>query len=198
VLGLLSGGPAAAQICLPGADAVQAAAAFELRSGGATVLDTRTGLEWQRCPEGFVLHDAGTPQASGDDLCIAQASTSFDWGAGLRHAEAVNTPVGETTSNGLPGQGGAHGASDWRVPNLKELASLAYLQCREPALNLQVFPAVPGTTWFWSASPTVPPPDGGNVVVGVDYVWAVDFSDGSDLRIGKTGTLHLRLVRDGS
>jgi hypothetical protein len=46
---------------------------------------------------------------------------------------------------------GAYFFSDWRLPQLPELASIAERQCRNPRINLTLFPDTPPAA-YWSAT----------------------------------------------
>ena len=94
--------------------------------GNGTVTDTRTGLMWKQCLEGY-----------GADNCTADGGTSsFTWNAALTLAESHEFA----------------GHSDWRLPNLKELRSLVE-ECRNtPAINNDVFPNTSSSV-VWSGSP---------------------------------------------
>lgn len=101
-----------------------------------TVIDIRTGLQWQRCPAGYVLDERGTPDDFTDDACEQQGDVRFTWQQAFDAAAALNAATGE---------------SDWRLPNLKELTSILERKCFAPALNLQIFPEV---AWqaYWSST----------------------------------------------
>jgi hypothetical protein len=101
-----------------------------------TVRDRRTGLQWQRCPAGYAINDGNTPIEFSDDSCEAAAETRLTWRQSFDAAAALTI---------------ASGQSDWRLPNLKELMSIAERKCVAPALNLLVFPNI---TWqqFWSST----------------------------------------------
>ncbi|MDD2926285.1 DUF1566 domain-containing protein [Rhodoferax sp.] len=73
----------------------------------------------------------------------------------------------------------------WRLPNVKELASLV-ASTQGPAIDLAVFPGTTGVN-YWSASPDVRLPS---------YAWVVDFGTGSVLSIRRpTAGVLVRLVR---
>ncbi len=78
-----------------------------------TVTDTNTGLMWQKCQLGL----------SGD-ICETGSVVTFTWEEALDEA-SLNDYSGYT---------------DWRVPNIKELASIVEYQCNTPAINLNIFP----------------------------------------------------------
>ena len=105
---------------------------------GAEVTDKRTGLEWARCSLG---------QSWNGSTCTGTASTHTHEQA-LAQAQAAN--VG--------------GASGWRLPNVKELASLADKGCRDPAIDSTAFPNTP-SSWYWASSPNVGNSDGAWVVI---------------------------------
>lgn len=127
--------------------------------GNGTVTDTRTGLMWKQCAEG--LSGAG---------CQAGTARTFTWTEALTQAE-LSTFSGYT---------------DWRMPNVKELASLVE-DCRvSPAINTILFPNTT-SAWFWSGSPSV----------GIFEAWLVKFGSGSvDARF-RNQRLHARFVRGG-
>lgn len=82
---------------------------------GAEVLDTSTGLRWRRCAEG---------QSWNDNSCTGTATVFLTARDATDHARA------EAAHTGLP----------WRMPNIKELATLFDEHHRYPAVNPQVFP----------------------------------------------------------
>jgi len=99
---------------------------YTVHSDG-TVTDTRTGLMWKQCVEGY-----------GGSNCTADGGpTWFDWADALAHAEDHSFA----------------GHSDWRLPNLKELRSL-FEECRiSPAINDTIFGANTPSTTVRSGSP---------------------------------------------
>lgn len=79
----------------------------------------------------------------------------------------------------------AHSQIGWRLPNVKELASLADRGCRAPSIDSSVFPAV-SSYWYWTST----------AYAGVtDNAWFVRFSDGLvDVNI-RRAEYAVRLVR---
>ena len=92
-----------------------------------TVIDTETGLMWQRCVAG----------ATGDD-CTGGSLESLSWQAALALADSS----------------GFAGFSDWRLPNLAELRSIMAYDRHTPAINATVFPTSSAAMSFWSSSPS--------------------------------------------
>jgi hypothetical protein len=83
------------------------------------------------------------------------------------------------------------GASDWRLPNYKELWSIVDVTQLQPAVDPQAFPATPLEN-FWSSSPV------GNMRT---RAYAVDFANGLPRYSGgppMTTTNGVRCVRGGS
>ncbi len=136
--------------------------------GNGTVTDTRSGLMWAKCAVG----KTGTTCASG-------AAARYTWKGALDFAEV-------SSHAGYP---------DWRLPDVKELASIVEQRCVNPAINQDpaVFPNTPAS-FFWSSSPWT---------ATVSSAWTVYFyygSSGYALRdkdvVGRDLGIHVRLVRD--
>jgi hypothetical protein len=171
----LAAGAAQAQVCNDRIAFATPSGRFA-DNGNGTVTDLRTGLTWQRCPVGFAFDDNGTPAVTQDDRCAPGATTTFTWQQALQEAAALNQA------------GGYAGFADWRVPNIKELASIVETRCAAPSINLATFPGTPSTAAFWSASYQVGPP----TLVSVQ---AIDFGTGQDRNVAKASLAHVRLVR---
>lgn len=127
-------------------------AALTLNAAGDEITDSKTGLVWKRCTEGMVWSD-GT--------CTGVAAT-------YTHEQALTRAAFQS---GLLG---------WRLPNVKELASIIDYNRASPAIDVVAFPNTPGN-WFWSSTPVAGTPD---------YAWNVFFVEGS---IGNSNGLGLRV-----
>ncbi|MFI3196356.1 MAG: DUF1566 domain-containing protein [Methylococcaceae bacterium] len=138
--------------------ATQAADRYTVSANGEEVKDNETQLIWRRCPAGM-----------GGSGCTGSAST-FTHQAALQHA------AGQAASTGVA----------WRLPNVKELASLADLGRRNPAIDTAFFPNTPSNV-FWSSSPNV----------GYTYnAWYVNFYYGYVNDYGvRNSAFPVRLVR---
>ena len=136
-------------------------------AGAETVLDKATGLTWKRCLEGL----------SGAN-CATGSALAGTWAEALARATAVNA---------APATLGA-GASDWRLPNRNELATLVERKCTNPAINSTLFPATAAQS-FWTSSP---------YALNAAFAWYVDFNAGDIGPAFKTGAKNIRLVRGGT
>lgn len=133
-------------------------------NGDGTVTDRKLKLMWTRCSAGQVW-TAGS--------CSGQAGT-YTWESAGQWVSDVNAR-------------GTYFFSDWRLPQLSEIATLIERQCSNPRLNLAVFPNTPAGI-FWSATPRVGSAEKSSVYV-------LDFgSDGVDSQ-SREQRSHARLVR---
>lgn len=132
---------------------------------GAEVKDAATGLIWRRCAEGQEL--------VGND-CLGEAWT-------FSPLDAQAQAMSEADATGVA----------WRLPNIKELASLAELEAMLPAIDSSVFPNTPAT-YFWSSTPyALSKP---SVAWGF---WVTNFSYGGVGQQGHNLSYPIRLVRAG-
>jgi len=133
-------------------------------NGDGTLTDTQSNLTWMRCSLGQVW--SGT-------TCTGKSST-YTW----ESAKVETCKLNE--------QGGYAGHSDWRVPQIPELAMIVERQCSNPRTNLALFPETP-SSYFWTATE---PADPGNAYV-------LSFGDEGAKFISRGETLNVRLVRGG-
>jgi hypothetical protein len=128
-----------------------------------TVSDNETGLMWMQCAEGQTWESNG-----GEGNCTGSVSF-YSW----------------DTASALASDKAFAGYSDWRLPDLKELASLVAEDRYDPAINSTIFPSTPSSS-FWSGSLYV---SYGNLS------WAVNFYYGSDIGDNRSSLRNVRLVR---
>lgn len=107
--------------------------------------------------------------------------------------------VGQTWSGSTcTGTTGAHSheqalllaqpSNGWRLPNVKELSSLADKGCRSPAIDSSAFPNTPSVQ-YWSSSPFMG-------AGGGSLAWNVHFENGSVFNgYGRSSPYAVRLVR---
>lgn len=131
--------------------------------GDGTVTDNITGLMWKQCAEG--LSGAG---------CKSGIVQYLTWQGALQRAQGLTFA----------------GNSDWRLPNIKELASLVEDRCMFPTININIFPSVLSGE-YWSSSPDT---------MHSYNAWVVNFYTGDvnndylrNREVGKA----VRLVREG-
>jgi len=105
-----------------------------------------------------------------DGTTCSGRATIFPWAAGLKTAESYEFA----------------GYNDWRLPNKNELESIVEGRCFSPAINDEIFPATP-VAFFWSSSPYAAISEG---------AWSVDFEYGTVIATVKSGSMHIRLVRN--
>jgi hypothetical protein len=127
------------------------------------VTDQKTGLIWRRCVEGMSW--------------AAETSTCTGTAAAYTYDQALAQAITASIATGIT----------WRLPNIKELASIADKSRRNPAIDATVFPATPSNL-FWSSSPYVGDPA---------LTWSVSFSDGYVNHPFRTSSNYVRLVRAG-
>ena len=160
-LALAAGGALAAQTCKYDSIPATAPASRFTDNGDGTVTDKATGLQWKRCSEGQTWDGA---------TCTGSA-TQHTWKQALRLADGASYA----------------GKDDWRLPNLKELASIVERACYGPAIDLVPFPGTP-SNGYWPSSPNA---------YYAGSAWSVDFRHGSDGVYYKGSGFHVRLVRGG-
>ncbi|GGF82775.1 Lcl C-terminal domain-containing protein [Alteromonas lipolytica] len=147
-----------AQECLTNAVETTADEVFSMVTP-ATVLHIPTGLIWQRCAVG---------QTWDGTTCSGEAE-QLTWQQALVYARDFDASLLE----------------GWRVPNVKELASLTERNCVRPAINTTFFPATPSDS-FWSSTPSL---------TDQERVWTVAFFNASHSIKEKQRAIYLRLVK---
>lgn len=130
-----------------------------------TVSDQTHGLMWKKCSEGQSWRQAG-------NSCDGKAA-GISWDDALNQVEILNA-----------GKGFA-GFKDWRLPTIKELATLIEYDRPNP-IDLSVFPGTP-SLWYWSSTP---------YQRQATRAWFLAFGSG-DISIERIDnpSLHVRLVR---
>jgi len=101
---------------------------YTLGNNNLTVVDSSTGLMWQRCAIG----QSGA-------TCNIGEPTESDWGSAILAAQS--STVG--------------GFTDWRLPNIQELLSLSALDRRNPAINTSIFANSSNRRDYWSSTPSI-------------------------------------------
>jgi len=149
---------ATSQTCLPDFDVTLKADEFVDNADG-TATDVTLGLVWMRCSLG---------QTWTDETCTGDASK-------LTWQKALQAAHGYKYAEKL----------GWRVPNMKELASLTERSCVRPAINELFFPDTFSDA-YWTSTPSVVDPQ---------RAWVIAFSNSSNSLKDKRLFVFLRLVR---
>lgn len=163
ILGWLLAGQAHAATCIDYKVASAPDGRYQDNSDG-TITDILHGLEWKRCSEGQDGNDCSTGTAS-----------MMNWQQALQLVDSLNAT------------GGYAGHTDWRLPNIKEFASLIENQCMEPAINETLFPATQSFR-YWTSSPNL-------TAISDSSTWQIDFDIGRQFPGSRNGLAHVRLVR---
>lgn len=146
------------QTCLPTFDASTQTDEFVDNADG-TATDETLGLIWMRCSLG---------QTWEDETCIGDASE-------LTWQQALQTAHGYEYAEQL----------GWRVPNMKELASLTERSCVRPAINELFFPNTSSDN-YWTSTPSVVDPE---------RAWVIAFFNSSNSLKDKRLFVFTRLVK---
>jgi hypothetical protein len=144
------------------------------------VTDHITGLQWT--DDANVSNSGMKKQwltTSNYDICKGQNGQTQDTAKCTDTSGDTATTYCTTLTLG--------GFTDWRLPNIDELLSIADISKRNPAIDTTAFENVV-SYYYWSSI---------TVVGNEDYAWAVGFDDGSDVWGGKSYSLYVRCVRDG-
>lgn len=138
---------------------------FDLNSNDGTAFDRLTGLTWMRCHNELAWNSTAQNceySLNDQDQLIFVKLT---WVDALLAAEQANTDS-------------MLGFADWRLPNIKEIASLQDLGCKNDddlAIDDRVF-LLPSNVAYWSSTPT-------RLKIGEEVTsplsWAYDFKVGN-------------------
>ena len=107
----------------------------------------------------------------------ASSGTCTGTASAFTHESALTRASTQATATGVA----------WRLPNVKELSSIADKSRINPAIDTVAFPATPAS-WFWSSSPYVGYADG---------AWYVYFFSGYVFSNFRGNSYYVRLVRAG-
>lgn len=141
---------------------VTTAKQYVISADGHEVIDTKTGLIWQRCVIGMAWNGS---------TCTGTANAYM-------HEEALISAKTVANSTGIA----------WRMPNVKELASMTDRNFNSPAIDALTFPGTPSAAsdLFWSSS-----------YAHYGNAWWVDFNRGGVGAYIRTYNGYVRLVRAG-
>ena len=134
-------------------------------NGDGTVTDVDSKLMWMRCSSG---------QSWANDQCTGQA-TAYNWADAVREAHQIN-------------RNGDAFFNDWRLPALRDLATITDRGCENPRTNLLLFPGTPSSV-FWTSTPR----PGGK---SEDLAFALSFGAEGVLVARKDERFYVRFVRN--
>ena len=161
------------------------AAALAMSLGGVSVGFAQT------CPAGFTLNAPNSRYVVQTDTSqVKDINTTLIWqrcSVGQTGSSCTGSPTAMSWQAALAAAAtaGSSGGFAWRVPNNKELLSLAETACYNPAINPSMFPGT-ASSGYWSSS---------SVAGGPSNAWFVGFSYGDDGYGNKAGNYYVRLVR---
>ena len=158
ILMILFSFAARGQTCLLSIIPTNPSSNFVVNTDG-TVTDKTFKLTWMRCSLG---------QTWSVDTCVGDAS-ELNWQQALQTAHGY-----EYASK-----------KGWRVPNIKELATITERSCVRPAINQELFPNTPSDD-FWTSTPSVQDPQ---------RAWVIAFFNSSNSVKQKNLFVFTRLVR---
>jgi len=127
-----------------------------------TVTDLWTGLQWHKCTVGQGFNDQ-TNRCDGDAASFTDVPSAQQFVLDLNNGD------------------GAAGHNDWRVPNVKELASIVEYACIGPAVRQTVFEDIENASFYIT-----------NTDAGNSLYWSVYLSLGSVDRSVGTRLLMVR------
>jgi hypothetical protein len=163
---LVLGGPALAQqSCDTQSYTLSSPTSRFADNADGTATDTVSNLMWMRCSAG----QSWTGQA------CSGAPSRLDWRAAQSLVQSMN-------------QRGTLFFNDWRLPLLRELATIAERQCQNPRVNLAVFPDTPAA-FYWTASSRSGPQSEG-------FAFALSFGAEGARFLDKDEPGLVRLVRN--
>jgi hypothetical protein len=125
------------------------------------VLDEATGLIWQRCTFGRPWTGL---------VCGAGTGPIYTHEQALVHAQNARTAT-----------------KAWRLPNIKELASIIDWTQRTPSIDSAAFPNTMWTVNYWSATPNVQDPTS---------AFSVNFYAGTVSPRSRSEEKYIRFVRE--
>ncbi|PHR89553.1 MAG: hypothetical protein COA76_03055 [Moritella sp.] len=140
-----------------------------LDNGDGTITDITNELMWLTCSLGQIYQDGN---------CTGSSKSFTIWDEALLAVD---------NNNNLAGY------SDWRLPNIKELASLVERSCVAPAIDLTLFPTTPSAPYWSNTFDRT----GINSALNIKGL-IVDFHDGTEVVRPTNTQLLIRLVRDTS
>ena len=145
------------------------------------VYDASTGLMWTRCELQVTTTNANNT-----------VNVSYGNEYSTEYKTCSGTPTQMTWSEALNfvkdyGASEYAGYNGWRLPNVKELASIVENHCYNPSLNLAVFPGG-SPVQIWTNTP--------DKADAASSIWSVNFNYGGVAQVSQASAVSVRLVRN--
>ena len=143
------------------------------------VRDNVTGLIWEVKTDDGYIHDKDNQY------------TWYDSNPETNGGDAGTPGDGTDTEDFIAALNTANfgGNNDWRLPTIKELASISNLGMSRPAVDTVYFPNTVLSSYYWSSTTQAD---------DTSSAWFVDFFDyGADGWLGKSNNYYVRAVRGG-
>lgn len=140
----------------------------------------------------FTINDDGTVKDKYTNLIWQRCTFGEEWNNTLQRC--TGTPIGDNWRNILVqietynlNQFNAGKTYDWRLPNIKEMSSLATLECFLYAIDTTAFPSPRSVYWtstpFANAVAPIPIYDANDNLTGFqdqNMIWVVDVKSGKE------------------
>lgn len=154
--------------------------------------DNVTGLLWEvktttglrSMSHSYTWYMTGSPDGNNGTASGGSCAT-----AGRCDTEKFVADVNSAASNPTA----LCGYRDWRMPTVKELEGISDIGRFNPAIDPTYFPDTPGSSFWWSGSPSADPPPFSGM-----YSWGVDHPSGNATTVNRRAIPpKVRLVRSG-
>jgi hypothetical protein len=132
--------------------------------GDGSVTDKSSGLTWMRCSLGQIWKN---------NTCLNHPQ-GLDW----ENAKLAVQKINEDPK---------YFYSDWKLPSLKEMAFITDLRCKNPRINLSIFPNTPANSFWTSTTKLVDGPE--------LQAYAMNFGEGGLVLSNLNQKYYVRLVR---
>ena len=139
------------------------------------VRDNVTGLIWEVKTSDGSVHDKSNQYTWYDSNPATNGGDAGTMGDGTDTEDFINALNADSFG----------GYSDWRLPTVKELGSIAYLRNYDPAIDIAYFPNTVSAD-YWSSSPNV---------LGTGNAWGIYYYYGYGSDNSKSGAYYVRAVR---
>lgn len=159
----------------------------------ACTKDNVTGLIWEVKLDDGGIRDKDNVYTNFDDVTKAQVyvSPSYKVNPTQAQIDSPNNSVGYVNSiNALTGENRLCGATDWRLPSVKELEGIVNYSLGNPYIDISYFPNTPGGTWIYFLTKTPS--------AEADFdAWVISFDHGNAGRsFSRRFQAYIRLVRE--